>query len=217
MALRRSVPVVTGLALAVAVMTAGPALAAPSNQDATWMKAAHQYNLTEIAAGSAAQSRAGSATVKALGAMFVADHTAGDAKLRAGAAKAGVELPTTPNTMQRAALKEGSGLTGPAFDAFFLSSQTMGHTKALNDTRTETTAGSDPTAVALAKANVPVISKHLRELQQAGSGGMAMAVPAGDGGQAARGDIGEGVALAGFGAVLVAASGVAVRRQRQRA
>lgn len=217
MARRRSIPVVTGIAIALGVMTAGPALAAPSDQDATWMKAAHQYNLTEIAAGTAAQSRASSATVKSLGRMFIADHTAGDAKLRAAAAKLGVALPKAPNTMQRAQLAEGSQLSGSAFDAFFLTSQTMGHTKALADTRTEAASGDDATAVTLAKANAPVIAKHLNELQAARSGSSPMAVPGGDGGQAATGGVGEGAALAGLGALLVGASAVAVKRQRQQA
>lgn len=129
MALSRTLPVAGGLALGAALAFASPAAAAPSSQDATWLKAAHQYNLTEISAGQAAQSHAASATVRNLGQMFVTDHTAGDAQLRTVAAQLGVTLPATPDATQQQQLAQASAATGTAFDALFLSSQTSGHRK----------------------------------------------------------------------------------------
>ena len=68
------------------------------------MVVAHQSNLTEIAAGKAAQQKATSQKVRDLGQMFITDHTANDAKLRSAAKTLGVTLPGSPNAQQRAAL-----------------------------------------------------------------------------------------------------------------
>ena len=48
--------VAAAAAFGVAVLTAAPAAAAPSGPDTTWMKAAPQGTLAELAAGEAASS-----------------------------------------------------------------------------------------------------------------------------------------------------------------
>ncbi|MBL7261169.1 DUF4142 domain-containing protein [Paractinoplanes lichenicola] len=78
------------------------ALAAPSDQDASYLKAAHQSNLAEIAGGKIAQQKGTSEQVKNLGARFIADHTKLDTALRQTAEGLGVELPSAPNSEQQA-------------------------------------------------------------------------------------------------------------------
>lgn len=205
-----------GLAAGVTVLVAAPASAAPSAQDTSWVQAAHQYNLTEIAAGTAAQTKASSATVKDLGQMFVADHTAGDTALKAVAQQLGVTLPTAPNATQQAQLAQGDAASGTAFDAVFLSTQTAGHREALAAGKTEIANGTDPTVLAQARATGPVVQKHLDELLAAQGLSSPTGANAGTGGQAAGTDRGPAsVALVGLGAVLVLGAGtVAVRRSR---
>ncbi len=216
MALSRTVPVAGGVALGAALLFASPAAAAPSGQDASWLKAAHQYNLTEIGAGQAAQSHAASATVRGLGQMFIADHTAGDAKLQAVAAQLGVSLPGTPDAAQQQQLAQASAASGSAFDALFLSSQTSGHRQALAAGTTEISSGQDASVLALAKATAPVVQHHLNELLAAQAGSSPTSVNAGSGGQAASSTLPEGVAVAALGLVLMAGAGtVVVRRARQ--
>jgi len=215
-ALSRTVPVAGGVALGAALLFASPAAAAPSGQDASWLKAAHQYNLTEIGAGQAAQSHAASATVRGLGQMFIADHTAGDAKLQAVAAQLGVSLPGTPDAAQQQQLAQASAASGSAFDALFLSSQTSGHRQALAAGTTEISSGQDASVLALAKATAPVVQHHLNELLAAQAGSSPTSVNAGSGGQAASSTLPEGVAVAALGLVLMAGAGtVVVRRARQ--
>ncbi len=216
MALSRTVPVAGGVALGAALLFASPAVAAPSGQDASWLKAAHQYNLTEISAGQAAQSHAASATVRGLGQMFIADHTAGDAKLQAVAAQLGVSLPGTPDAAQQQQLAQASATSGSAFDALFLSSQTSGHRQALAAGTAEISSGQDASVLALARATAPVVQHHLNELLAAQAGSSPTSVNAGSGGQAASSTVPEGVALAALGLVLIAGAGtVVVRRARQ--
>ena len=197
----------------VAVLSASPASAAPSSQDATWMQAAHQYNLTEIAAGTAAQTKASSAAVKDLGSMFVSDHTAGDAKLQTAAQQLGISLPTTPNPTQQAQLAQASATSGTAFDALFYSQQTTGHRMALAATKTELTAGTDSTVLAQATATEPVVQHHLDELLA--DQGLPTGVNAGTGGQAATSDRPLAETGVGAGLVLILGAGaVYVRRSR---
>src|SRR3954447_23227343 len=76
--------------------SAASAVAAPSQQDTTWIVAAHQSNLSEIAAGNAASAQATPDPVRQLGQMFVAMHTQLDADLTATATQPGVTLPESP-------------------------------------------------------------------------------------------------------------------------
>src|SRR3954471_15689336 len=171
---------------------AHPAVAAPapraavSSQDRTWMVVAHQSNLTEIAAGKAAQQKATSQKVRDLGQMYIADHTANDAKLTAAAKKLGVSLPSSPNAQQQAALKSVSAKSGAAFDSAWISGQITGHKQTLAATDTEISSGSDATVLSLAKATRPVVAHHLEELQAAG-GGSVSSVGAGGGGPGGAG------------------------------
>jgi putative membrane protein len=199
---------------ATAATAAAPAArAAVSSQDRAWMVAAHQSNLTEIAAGKAAQQKATTQKVRDLGAMFIRDHTANDAKLTAAAEKLDVSLPSTPNAQQRAALAAVAAKSGAAFDSAWIASQITGHRQTLAKTDTELSSGSDTTVLSLAKATRPVVAHHLEELLAAG-GGSVGSVGAGTGGQAAFGEAAPGLALTGLGVVLGGAAGALVLRRR---
>ena len=221
-ALALGVTLGAALALPVAASAAHvahPAAAAPaaraavSSQDKAWMVAAHQSNLTEIAAGKAAQQKATSQKVRDLGEMFITDHTANDTKLTAAAKKLAVSLPSSPNAQQRAALASVSAKSGAAFDSAWIVSQITGHRQALAATDTELSSGSDPAVLSLAKATRPVVAHHLEELLAAG-GGSVSSVGAGTGGQAALGEAAPGLALTGFGVLLAGAAGALVLHRR---
>ena len=186
---------------------------AVSSQDTTWVIVAHQSNLTEIAAGKAAQQKATSQKVRDLGQMFITDHTANDAKLTAAAKDLGVSLPSSPNAQQRAVLVSVSAKSGAAFDSAWISSQITGHRQTLAATDTEIAKGSDAKVLALAKATRPVVAHHLEELLAAG-GGSVSSVGAGTGGQAAFGETAPGLAFTGLGLLLAGAAGALVLRRR---
>ena len=208
--------VAVGAALALPT-AASAAPAAPSASvsaaDRTWMVAAHQSNLTEIAAGKAAQQKATSQKVRSLGQMFIQDHTAMDAKLKAAAKTQGVSLPGSPNAAQRAALASVSAKSGAAFDSAWIASQITGHRQALAATVTELSNGSNSSVLALARAARPVVAKHLNELLVA-SGASPSAIAAGTGGQAAVGGTAGGLALTGLGLALAVAAGALMLRRR---
>jgi putative membrane protein len=210
---------VPAVALGVIGLAAAPALAAPSQQDTSWMVAAHQGNLAEIAAGTDAQQKAASSQVKGLGAMFVQMHTQLDQQLTQAAQQLGVQLPNAPSPAQQAQLSAVQQKTGQAYDAAWVAQQIASHTTTLADTQRELSAGSDPTVLDLARTATPVVQQHLGELRNtAAQLGIPTSVPGGTGGQAADDTEGAGWALAGAGALaMLAGAAVLVRRRHAAA
>ncbi|NEK59922.1 DUF4142 domain-containing protein [Geodermatophilus sabuli] len=203
-------------ALGALVLTAAPALAAPSDQDVTWMQAAHQSNLAEIAAGNAAQQAATTPEVRELGAMFVQMHTQLDTQLTQAAQQLGVQLPGEPSAEQQRQLAAVQRNSGQAFDTAWIAQQIGSHSTTLAATQRELQNGSDGTVLDLARAATPVVEQHLTQLRDtARKYGVPTSVPGGTGGQVADGGLGTtGWALTGLGAVaLVAGTAGLVRRR----
>lgn len=179
------------------------------------MVAAHQSNLAEIAAGTAAQDQATTAEVREMGATLIADHEALDAGLVALAEELGVDLPDQPSPEQEAALTEVREQQGEAFDTAWIATQIEGHRMSLAAGQEEIANGSDEDVIALAEAAAPVIQRHLDHLLTM-SGGAPGAVP---GGIAPDGTTDSlGLAAVVLGAVVLAgAAAVVVRRRQVRA
>jgi putative membrane protein len=206
----------TAAAVGVAVLTAAPAAAAPSGQDTTWVKAAHQSNLAEIAAGQAAQQSATNDDVKNLGAMFVQMHTQLDDSLKSAAQKLDINLPDAPTAQQQQQLATVKQKSGQAFDTAWIAQQIGSHSTTLAATQKELKSGSDDQVLQLAKTATPVVQQHLDELRTAAQKyGVPSSVPGGTGGQAAT----DGLSTAGWTAtgagllLVVAGAAVLVRRR----
>lgn len=218
-ALRRLAVIVTagiGLAVtAVGVAGASASAVAPNAQDQAFLVAAHQSNLTEIAAGKAAQQKATTEVVRDHGAIFIRDHTRLDTSVRQVAQQLGVSLPDAPSAKQQATLASVSARSGAAFDRAWLTSQLAGHREAKANGQKELAQGSDATVKQLAQTAAPVVQMHLSMLEQA-TGTAPSSVDAGNGGQAAAlpGGMRLGWVFVGLG--LVAMAGVlAVLRPRR--
>jgi putative membrane protein len=216
--MRRSVRLVflPAAVLGAVVLTSAPALAAPSDQDVTWMQAAHQSNLAEIAAGNAAQQSATDNQVKQLGQMFVQMHTQLDQALTQAAQQLGVQLPSSPSASQQQELATVQQKSGRAFDTAWVSQQIGGHETALAATTRELQNGSEAAVLDLARTATPVVQQHLDQLRGlAQQYGLPTSVNAGTGGQAASdGARTAGWALAGVGALALAAGTVGLARRR---
>jgi putative membrane protein len=206
---------VTGLLL----IPGTAAQAAPSDQDAAYLKAAHQSNLAEIAGGKIAQQKGDSEAVKDLGARFVADHTKLDSAVRQTASNLGVDLPSAPNAEQQALAARYQAASGDDFDALFVSTQMDAHMKAMALGRTEIADGSDAAAKKVAQNAAPVIMSHHEALDSAAKDlGIPSTVNTGTGGTADDGGIsGTAVGFVALGMLLVVAAGLLLRRRTVRA
>jgi putative membrane protein len=199
----------------IAVLTATPALAAPSDQDTTWVKAAHQSNLAEIAAGQAAQQSATTDDVKNLGAMFIEMHTQLDDSLKTAAQQLDIALPDEPTAQQQQQLASVKENSGQAFDSAWIAQQLASHTTTLNATQKELNSGSDDQVLQLAKTATPVVQQHIDGLRDAAQKyGVPSSVPGGTGGQAADGMQALGWGVTGAGAVVVIAGAALLVRRR---
>jgi putative membrane protein len=187
---------VTGLLL----IPGTAAQAAPSDQDAAYLKAAHQSNLAEIAGGKIAQQK-------------------GDSAVRQTASNLGVDLPSAPNAEQQALAARYQAASGDDFDALFVSTQMDAHMKAMALGRTEIADGSDAAAKKVAQNAAPVIMSHHEALDSAAKDlGIPSTVNTGTGGTADDGGIsGTAVGFVALGMLLVVAAGLLLRRRTVRA
>lgn len=206
-----------GLALtSVGAAGASTSTAAPNAQDRAWLVAAHQSNLTEIAAGKAAQAKATTQVVKEHGELFIRDHTRLDANLTRVAQQLNVDLPSTPNAKQQSTLASVSAKSGAAFDAAWLTSQVAGHREAKAAGAKELAAGGDATVKNLASAAAPVVQSHLSMLETA-TGQSPSGANAGTGGQAATEPGGMRLGWTFMGLALIAGAGALALVRPRRA
>jgi predicted outer membrane protein len=131
---------------------------------AVFLPKAAAGNRFEIVTGQLAQERAQSDAVKALGAMFVADHTAALQQVAQVAANLGVALPEGLDPRQQAIVDRLRTLSGAAFDAAWLKAQLHAHHKALRLHLRAAIRGEDEAIRTLGQNALPVITRHLGEL-----------------------------------------------------
>jgi putative membrane protein len=161
----RAALVATGV-LGGLVLATAPAVA-QSDQDANWLRAAHQGNLAEIAAGNTAREKGASQEVRSIGALLVADHTALDANVRNTARRLGVSLPESPPPEQRAELTRVAAMSGAAFDRAWVEAMIKSHRAALANGEQQMRSGSAPEARQIAASSAPVIQRHIDRLLRA--------------------------------------------------
>jgi putative membrane protein len=166
--MRKRIAILVGV---VALMLAPgiPAQAATpaSAQDVAYLRAAHQGNLTEIAAGRIAVRKGTSSEVRGLGARFIRDHRALDLAVVVTATRLRVTLPTSLAPVQRALLRKYRAATSAEFDALFVNTQLPAHRAAMQAGETEIANGSAPAAKRVATKAAPVIAAHHTALRMA--------------------------------------------------
>jgi putative membrane protein len=196
------------------LLPATSASAAPSDQDTSYLRAAHQSNLAEIATGNLAQEKAESQQVKDLGARWVEDHTRLDSALQDTAEALGVDLPDAPNAEQQALARRYEAASASEFDALWIPTQMDAHMKSMRLGETEIAEGSDAQAKKVAQDAAPVIAAHHDLLEDAASElGVPSSIGTGTGGQAAGSNVPTAVGFGALGLLLVAAALFLLRRR----
>jgi predicted outer membrane protein len=163
--IKRAALVAGLVALALVPGAAAQAVAAPSAQDTSFLQAAHQGNMAEIAKGNLTQQKNASQQVKDLGSRFVSDHTRLDQSLTQRASGLKVTLPGSPTTEQQAALTRMQGVDGQEFDRMFVETNLTWHEQMMQLIETEMSQGSDPEAKRVAQDAAPIVQAHHEALQ----------------------------------------------------
>ncbi len=123
----------------------------------------HKTNEEEIAMGTLAEQKGGSAKVKRYGQRLVRDHAFADKRMAKIAAKEGV-------TVKEAALDPESqmmmtkleGLSGKEFDRAFLEAMAAGHRKALDKLTAVRRSLDDPRLSRFVAKLLPILNQHYR-------------------------------------------------------
>lgn len=144
-------------------VVAANAMGAMQNDAASFVMAAAQGDMYEVAASKMAATQAASADVKKFAAMMVEAHTATTAGLKAAIAKGNVSVtpPPSPDADHQALLDALKGKSGADFDTAYLAQQREAHAKALATMQDYSANGDNAALKAFAADTAPKVQSHL--------------------------------------------------------
>jgi predicted outer membrane protein len=197
--------------------TAQAAFASTTQQDVSYLNAAHQINLTIIQAGQAAKTHGKSSCVRRVGAQLERDHRRLAAQELKAASQLGVGLVPIPSLAQRQQLNALAAKAGTSgYDAAWMALQRQEHRRYLTLVGGELAKGQEPAVKSVAKGAQSVIEMHLDMVGgKCRVGTDSPKVPTGDGGQMAdaqRIRSQTGLVLFGLGVLLLAGKPIRARR-----
>jgi putative membrane protein len=152
------------IALTAALMMGAASVAAHaqafSDQDKTFLKKATEDNLAEIKLGELTVKTTKNPQVKMFAQKMVTDHTSLLNGIKPVAAKAGVELPTSPSVAETAEYAKMKVLTGETYDKSYVKGMVKDHSEDLQKMKTENTATNNPDIKKLTAHAADVIAGH---------------------------------------------------------
>jgi putative membrane protein len=154
-------------AAALFALVAGPAMAAVSATDRTFVQKAAAGGLAEVSLGQLAQQNARSQQVKDFGQRMVTDHNQANQELQQIAQSENLTLPTAPDSKDQELQKRLSALKGTAFDAAYTQDMVKDHQQDIAEFKREAQSGQDPALKAFAQKTLPVLQQHLQMAQAA--------------------------------------------------
>jgi putative membrane protein len=152
---------------------APPPLAAT---DATFITAATQGGLTEVAEAQTALKQTHNPAIVSYANQMVSFHTQANQNLAAIAVKKGVTPPASPSDAQTQEATALQSETGRKFNHDYIADQIAGHQAAVSAFQDEATNGTDPDLKAFAQSSLPTVQQHLAmaqslEAKMSGHGG----------------------------------------------
>ena len=136
-----------------------------SEQDQDFIETAAQSSAAEVAMGKTA-SESKNAAVAEFGRMMITEHTQMNEELASIASQKGVTPPTSPDLASQAKDAAMNVLPGDTFDSQYVSSQLDDHQETLELLQKQVQEGQDPDLKAFAQKYVPVVQKHIDQLNQ---------------------------------------------------
>jgi putative membrane protein len=152
---------------AIALCLATPGARAQANLsdgDREFVENAAESGYAEVTTGKAA-AKSDNAAVRDFGNQMVDEHSKMNDELAAIAKQKGVTPPSSADLGSQAKNALLNVLPGKTFDKQYVSSQLDDHQETLQLMQREAQSGQDPDLKAFAEKSVPVIQKHIDELQ----------------------------------------------------
>jgi predicted outer membrane protein len=147
-------------------ITATPALAALSSDDASFVQSAQQYALGDYALATLARSKAEEPTAKSLGAEIASNAAQANDFIRAFAKSHDVSLDNKPSVRADTQYGNISSDSGRAFDKDYANAVYTDTSIALSTYRDEAAHGSDPALRTFAKRQLSAMEQFSKTAQK---------------------------------------------------
>jgi putative membrane protein len=159
-----------GLAACVpATMSPSAAVATSAPQFATLATVSNTF---EIETSRLALQASSNPRVRRFAQQMISDHTLATRRMMAVAQSQGLPpMPPTLDAAHQAMLARLQGLNGPAFDAEYVSQQSLAHAEAITLFSTYAERGDNPAFVRFARQTLPVLQMHAQHVAALRSGG----------------------------------------------
>lgn len=149
------------------IENARPAPDYANTQDKLFVRQAALGGRAEVELGKLAQSRAESASVKALGEKMAADHGKANDRLARLGKNINAQVPASLDPDDAAFRSELQRESGRAFDERYLAKQIGDHQRTVNLLQWQISFGQNEPLKDYAKEMLPIVSEHLRTAQAA--------------------------------------------------
>ena len=140
--------------------------ATPSFADQAFVRKTLEDNQAQVQMGQLAAQKSSSADVKQFGEKMADIHEQLTAQMKPVAKKLGVSEPKEPSKKEKEEIARMQALSGADFDAAFIKAMMKEQQSDLKDFKSEAQSAQDPAVQQLARLDAPVLSQHLRILQQ---------------------------------------------------
>lgn len=164
-------------AAALALTLASAEMAQTTNKAATlsamdkkFMTTLGQGGLFEVHSSEIALKKTSNPHVLAVAKRMIKEHSAANKELATVATDVGYKLPKETDAKHLAAMKKMKGLSGAAFDRYYIGQQEVAHTATVKLLHAEIATGLDKDVTAFATKNLPGIEDHTKMIYQVGTG-----------------------------------------------
>ncbi|MNK50247.1 hypothetical protein D3C87_691210 [compost metagenome] len=146
---------------------AGATTNALTDQDKKFADVAATGGMMEVMMGELAQSQATDASVKALGAMMVKDHSKANEELKSWATTVGYTLPNSLKPEQQKMHDDLKAKKGADFDKAYADAMVTDHKKDIAEFKKQVADGGEASLKSFASKTVPTLEHHLMESEKA--------------------------------------------------
>ena len=133
-----------------------------SGQDQTYLQTATEGDAFEVKAGKLALRRSQDSAVRRAAATYVRDHSRSGGESKRLAKRLGVHADFAPSPSQQWEIQMLSGVDAASFDHKYAYLEVLDHKQDLFEARQEVENGSNPSVVASARKEIPMLSRHLK-------------------------------------------------------
>ncbi len=141
-----------------------------SAMDKKFMMTAAQGGLFEVHSSEIALKKTSNSHVLAVAKRMIKGHSAANKELATVAHDVGYTLPKETDAKHLAAMSKMKGLSGAAFDDYYIGQQEVAHTATVKLLHAEIATGLDKDVTAFATKNLPEIEDHTKMIYQVGTG-----------------------------------------------